>query len=429
MAAILPFLERQDDPAETDEQEDALGQTPEHTLGALRGLGKVGASPECFVEASRNPDALDQAHTQLLQTAWQREAVREILSRGRFQAQIRNIKGTTPGKVFLVLDQPIGALLRGGEMSWSPVTDGRIQQVEILSWTSKMGAPSFSLPAGSPSIGGSCPGSIAGQSINSLAQLRVNACHVTKQTGLPVHLDRAICQHCYAEGGQYSTANVQIAQVLRLAWAQKAIADGSFVEVLSYAIANANFKLKGGQVTVDVVDPNDPEKIIKEKSYIGPENHPGRYFRLHDSGDFFRPEYLEAWCHVAAAFPDILFWAPTRIWATSWGMETVDRLGRTIMPGNLILRPSAFHTNEPPPSLRGPGWAAGTSVYSARVDEDTGVSPKDAGWEQRAFDWDCGVYAIEDAKATCRLAVDPTGRVGCRACWRYPQVVVNYTLH
>ena len=427
MAAILPFLERQDDPAETEEQEDALSLTPGHTIAALRGLGH--STPECLVETSIDPEALDQSHAQLLNTAWQREAVREILSRGWFRTQIRNRRGGAPSKVFIVLDAPIGALAQPGEMSWSPVTDGRIQQVEILSWTSKMGAPSFSLPAGSPSIGGACLGSIAGQSVNSLTQLRKNACNVAELTGQPVHLDRAICQHCYAEGGQYSTANVQIAQVLRFAWAKQAVRDGSFVETMVYAIRNASFQLEGGWETVDVADPLDPDKIVKERQRVAPENHPGRYFRLHDSGDFYSPQYLEAWCHVAARFHDILFWAPTRIWAAPWGRETVARLHRNgILPQNLILRPSAFHTNEAPPRL-GPGWAAGTSVYSAKLDPDTGVSPKEEGWAQRTFDWDCGVYALTDQTATCRRAIDPTGRVGCRACWRYPEQVVNYTLH
>jgi len=416
MAAILPFLERQNDPAETDEQLEALETTPAHTQ-AIHGLGRVG-STEAFCVESRNLEALDQSHNQLVFTAWQRDAVLLALESARFQVQIRSRAGAEPRSVFIVLDKPLSELIPDGAMSWSPPTDLRIRQFRLLSWTSKMGAPSFNLPAGSAAIRGACPGSAAGQSINSLPQLKAAAKLVKAKTGLPVHLDRAICQHCYAEGGQYSTANVQMAQVLRHAWVTRALKDGTFVETMKYAISNADFVRTGRW----------KETKSGEREWIPGERHPGRYFRLHDSGDFFSPAYLRAWGEVVRSFPNILFWAPTRIWATAWGSEAVAEA--TAGAPNFIIRPSAFHVNEPPPDLsREPGWAAGTTVYADPSDKDPLDTPKAQGWARRDFDWDCGVYAIEDATATCRGAIAPDGKKGCRACWRHPNQIVNYTLH
>lgn len=34
--------------------------------------------------------------------------------------------------------------------------------------------------------------------------------------------------------------------------------------------------------------------------------------RLHDSGDFFSQDYLDAWCEIASAFPDVIFYAYTK---------------------------------------------------------------------------------------------------------------------
>ena len=403
MAAILPFLEQQDDPAETPEQTDALTSRP----GTVQGLGRAAASEtESFVEASVNPDALDQSHSQLVFTAWQRNAIYEMLEKATFTVRYGDKDGTQRRDVWLVLDKPVGAYIPEGAMAWSPPSNRKIGQARLLSWTSKMSAPSFSLPAGSSVIGGSCPGATAAQSVNGLRVIRDTSKHVLDVLGRPVELDRAICQHCYAEGGQYSTANVQFYQVLRFAWATRAVRDGSFVDVMSYAVANADYKLKD-------------------------ERHPGRYFRIHDSGDFYSLEYLAAWREVAARFPDILFWAPTRIWATKWGHRATEIMRpRPGVPDNLILRPSAYHINEHVPSAAelGPGWAAGTTVFSD-ASSDGGPSPKYAGMQQRVFDWDCGVYAIDNKKATCRNAIAPDNKKGCRACWRFPDQVVNYTLH
>ena len=46
---------------------------------------------------------------------------------------------------------------------------------------------------------------------------------------------------------------------------------------------------------------------LSHKRYRG-----GKYVRIHDSGDFFSDEYLEAWIYIARVIPDITFYAYTK---------------------------------------------------------------------------------------------------------------------
>jgi len=46
---------------------------------------------------------------------------------------------------------------------------------------------------------------------------------------------------------------------------------------------------------------------LKAKRYRG-----GKWVRIHDSGDFFSPEYFAAWVRIAQATPDVRFYAYTK---------------------------------------------------------------------------------------------------------------------
>lgn len=50
------------------------------------------------------------------------------------------------------------------------------------------------------------------------------------------------------------------------------------------------------------------QMVIKSKVCHKPYN----VVRLHDSGDFYSQEYLDAWSTVAAAFPNVIFYAYTK---------------------------------------------------------------------------------------------------------------------
>lgn len=425
MAAITPFLEQQDDPAETEATEEEfaipadVSAAQQGTLYDPRGASVVGnlqgvgaPSPDdVFAIGELTAEVLDQTHAELLNTAWIRAAVEQSLIGRNYRVQARDLAGGNPKKVFIVLDGPIVEGWEEGETvaAWSPAASPNAQQFQVLSWTSKMGAPSFSLPAGPLEAGGSCPGAAAGQSIVPLNKLRKSARLVYERLGKPVRLQQAICQYCYAEGGQYSTGQVQFAQVLRYVWTRQATQDAglraAWLDAMSWAIENANYRNDGGRFG---------------KIDYPAERHPGRFFRIHDSGDFFSKQYLAMWKELANRFPDITFWAPTRAWATSWGVQAVNEINADAR--NLVIRPSAYHINEAPPRNLGPGWAQGSTAFH--------VSLKDEGAARGEYNWDCQTYAVDDEKHTCRHAVAPDGQVGCRACWLYgDELEVNYTLH
>lgn len=212
--------------------------------------------------------------------------------------------------------------------------------------------------------------------------------------------------NCYATGGNYRYGSKQLTQVVVLAWTRQAVKDGSFVEVMDWAVKNANYHLDASS--------------IDGTSY--PPEHRGLFFRIHDSGDFFSREYLAAWKAVADANPDVTFWAPTRVWATSWGIRAVNEINRN--PRNLILRPSSYEVNSPALEGLGPGWASWSVVYAKAVKPPGG--PMHASGP---FNWDCQAYAAEAEAHSCRHALAPDGATGCRACWLHPELSVNYTLH
>jgi hypothetical protein len=418
MAAITPFLEQQNDPAETDLQKEAFR---EEGKAELQGLGRQ--REEVFFTGTITAEALNQSHAELLQMSWLRETVFQSLIGRPFRVQPRDNKGGRPREVFIILDDAervaVPGYDEGGTVAaWNPPATPDAAQWKILSWTSKMGTPSFSLPAGPGSVGGSCPGAVAGQSIAPVQQMQAQSKRILQVLGRPVDLPRAICQHCYAEGGQYGTGGVQFAQVLRFIWTRMALKDGSFVPTMLYAVQNANYLLDGG------THPSDTKKAEK-KTHYPRERHSRRYFRIHDSGDFFSPGYLRAWQEIAAQFPDILFWAPTRIWATNWGIDAAAG-----SPPNFVLRPSAYHINEPMPVIDAPGWAKPTVVYGVPKDKAATKAIKEQAVVQGAYDWDCQAYAVNDEAHTCRHALAPDGKPGCRACWRFgADATVNYTLH
>jgi len=429
MAAIIPHLEVPSDVT-------AIERAYDMCVGSLSGPNLGEDHHACPAPQS----VLADAHAGLLGMVFVREAVFDSLKDLQFIVRPGNAEGKDTKKVFLVLDRPIGP-----GPAWNPATNPDVSQYKLLSWTSKMNAPSWSLPAGAPQIGGACPGAVAGQSVVPEKALDAGARLVNiglgRPANTPVNLAQAICEHCYATGGQYSTGQVQFAQILRFLWARQAInfhlPNGStaFVEAMVYAIDNADYKLNGGTVQGEGAEATQD---------LPPEPTGRRFFRIHDSGDFFEEEYLRQWKMIADRLPDITFWAPSRIWATSWGTAAVNKINRD--PRNLIIRPSAYEVNEPGPVDLGPGWAGPTTVIA--VSQNLGMTPereryvyehahrfppKLTGPDPR-YTWNCQAYATDDAKHTCRKAVAPPGLgdangKGCRACWIAPTEIVNYSLH
>jgi len=395
MAALKPHLAED---GQTTELEEQYFECRSHSDG----LGRMDDDPLC-----PTPEAvIDQSHAGLMQDVYTREVIREELE----GAQIHpSYKGRN---VVLRVDRPVTG------PAWNPFAE--VETTSLLSWTAKTGRPSFSLPAGAPVMGGSCPGATAGQSTVDDRVRRQAARLLLPVIGKrQVNLVEAICEYCYATGGSYATGSTQFHQTVRYAWVRRAITidprgrptdnprESSFVSVMIDGIERADFKLEG-----------EPSQWRGKK-----------FFRIHGSGDFFHPRYLMAWKAVCDHFHprrnehSIVFWAPTRIWAMGdkW-IQFVSEVNKG--DTNLVLRPSAYHVNQHGPDIREPGWASPTTVFHHDAVGEA---------EGREFDWNCKAYAVEKGPS-CRGAVGSDARgnptkVGCRTCWVHPHLRVNYTLH
>lgn len=80
-------------------------------------------------------------------------------------------------------------------------------------------------------------------------------------------------------------------------------------------------------------------------------------FRIHDSGDFFNPQYATMWQRVIANLPDVSFWAPTRSYRIKRILPVLQNIAT--LP-NAAIRPSALHVDGPLPVI--PGLHAGSGA-------------------------------------------------------------------
>lgn len=212
----------------------------------------------------------------------------------------------------------------------------------LLSWTSAMSAYSWSLPAGKA---GACPAEFQGPG--------------------------TICAGCYAQQGRYGDDVVRGAQWARFDWLRED--PESCMEAVGDAIAHVRkaARRKG----IDVA-----------------------YFRVHDSGDFHERESIGRWYDLAARFPRIAFWFPTRVYRFPAWIPELRRLAE--LP-NVTVRPSALRFGETPPII--PGLDAGTTSHDDPM-PNVRTCPK------------------SDDGTSC-------GAVRCRTCWTRPDATVNYLRH
>lgn len=402
MASVLPHLELDNETTELQSKYWDCGKSP--------GLGE-GPDPLCPTPQS----IVDQSHANLLTIAYTRQIVIEQL-KGKTITPMRS-----GGDFYLQVNETIPGPV------WNPMSN-TAKKSRLLSWTTKMCAPSFSLPAGSKRIAGSCPGANAGQSIIPDEERERAAKLLLPVLGVDqVDLTQAICQFCYAEGGQYATGSVQFYQILRYAWTRQAIRedkDGNridegeeeksvFVQVMIRAIESADFKTKGRYKK------DGAKKLSPEPPQWGKQH----FFRLHDSGDFFALQYLRCWKQIANHFKNITFWAPTRIWTQGERLiNEVSKINGSAETSNLVIRPSGFHINMPGPpreNYNWSGWSGATTVYKH------GAQAQAIG---QAYDWNCKAYEV-DKGPNCRDAEGENGEKGCRTCWLHKDARVNYTLH
>ena len=271
---------------------------------------------------------------------------------------------------------------------------------------SKMSCASWSLPAARPAFGGSC---------------MAEALSDQDKTGL------FVCDICYAGKGTMVNDNVQAGYVVKMEWVKGMIAvdktGDHFAEVLKASLAH--------------LFENMPERIQRKfiPSYRGAEGKPvtrlitrpgqfSRYFRVHDSGDFFSLPYVNAWIKVAAEFPQVRFWAPTRMWVFPQYVSAFQNAS-----DNFVIRPSALVIDSQPPVVD--GMAPGSGVNAPLVTETgeeilRGPYPI-SDWPENT--WICPAYRAGGLVYTDhRYESASCENQHCRVCWS-PNLPVTYTEH
>jgi hypothetical protein len=129
-----------------------------------------------------------------------------------------------------------------------------------------------------------------------------------------------------------------------------------------------------------------------------------RYFRVHDSGDFFSAAYAECWLAVCRQLPEVRFWIPTRAWQTPTDpLPLFDPLLNTLrslasLP-NVTVRPLALNFGDHAPVV--PGLHAGSTA------------------------------AMPDALRAFQCPASSHGNHcgDCRACWENKQIPIAYRRH
>jgi hypothetical protein len=424
MAAIGPHVEQYES---TEEELEYAECSASSGLSGLDGARKKKCpSPESIVGLR---------HGGLVRMAMTRQELLSEIKNFSYRVQMGDGEGKRTDELFLILGKngaqsAIGT--RGPEWNAHSTMLG-LKGFHVLSWTSKMDAPSFSLPAGSAAVGGACPGAVAGQTTDAdNGSLIPMASLIRQKTGYANPPDDvrwyadSICQSCYAEKGNYYYSSKQLGGMLIYQWVRQSLRDNNGEEFVRLMIQAINL----GQVEGHTYPPLERPRKMGGYPYK-------RFFRIHDAGDFFSPPYIAAWKRIANAFlpgnryghEPILFWAPSRIWATPWGVKAVNQFNTPI--GNLIIRPSAYHTNTDAFHFQergqgtkkglGTGWSAGSAV-----------TPKDNIPSQHAkgaFQWNCPAYDGAEKVSCLSAPKGPDGKPTCRACWVMPEMTINYKFH
>lgn len=282
----------------------------------------------------------------------------------------------------------------------------------LLTKTSKMGCYSWNLPAGPLKYNGCCPGANMAFSIkgmkadgyrkykeDELSELErmAHAVHASTQmasgyqSAIPTDPEeikrKFICNGCYAMKGAYGNPSVITIMQWRYRWLRGfAIPSGQFVDAMVTAITMA--RAHSRKELKRVAKKGDPRKLAAVP-------HPD-YFRIHDSGDMYTPEYFEQWLAVCKhkKMRDVHFWAPSRIWTSISMAEDLQHLIDTKkIPTNLCLRPSGLFFDGPEPHV--PGLSGGTSssgiTFKVRRDGKVSLDITSTGPNT----WGCPAYLPE----------------------------------
>lgn len=115
----------------------------------------------------------------------------------------------------------------------------------------------------------------------------------------------ACAKVCYARNGTYLFPAVRAAHMRNLLMVVDHLDE--WIDAMLDETGHRRFAPKGVPREVPGVDPYALHPDTRDWMLSG-----GAAIRIHDSGDFFSDDYLEAWLHIAANRPDILFYAYTK---------------------------------------------------------------------------------------------------------------------
>lgn len=115
----------------------------------------------------------------------------------------------------------------------------------------------------------------------------------------------ACAQLCYARNGTYLFPNVRAAHIRNLemvlgdldGWRSQMVAE----------LQRKKFRPTGTPRAL-----TKPDKVVLDDWMEHWYEAGGRAVRVHDAGDFFSDEYLQAWLEIARQTPDVLFYAYTK---------------------------------------------------------------------------------------------------------------------
>lgn len=227
-----------------------------------------------------------------------------------------------------------------------------------LSRTSKMPCKSFPLPPGA-----TCP---AGSKL--------------------VRTDPySVCQACYAKAGRGGMPHIVVGKKNRLQLLRKAM------------------RSKTGR-----------DRWVGEM--VGSIERQGPYFRWHDSGDIFRPEYLDMMVEIMRGTPGTRHWIPTKqeVFVKGW----VAQHGADELPSNANIRISAVRMNE---EKNQPTPFTASSVFVAAPPEGSFGCPAT---------WDQGFITRHGRRTKTKAGPGLEPRCGpCRACWDRGVSQVCYRYH
>lgn len=333
-----------------------------------------------------------------------------------------------------------------------------VHLLNVISETTKMGCYSFNLPAGPTPLGGTCPGSGPGFLFLTPAE----QVQQRRKMIAPIEVKERdwLCSGCYALKNSYGNPSQIMYQAMRYMMTLEWLNQGTFVENMVRAIQQA------GQTSTQ-----RRKKLPPSLRWTVPDP---KFFRIHDSGDFFNAKYARAWFDVCKALPDVKFWAPTRMWS----MATSD-VGRTVftsgVPANLALRPSGLHFGESAPRVDNPGTreasVGGAALRLSLVipglssGSGSGKAVPPGAWRCPAYDHISKLGGLgprvskkkgergrpkltkagdlTEAEGTCARAHGPlspkrggtnkqdtpTQGSGCRACWVNKEIPIFYQEH